>query len=62
MPALAAALFAMASLLLAVQAANALTVGRNAGAGQWLSGAVVSIVVAVASGGSLVRSLREAPV
>jgi hypothetical protein len=61
-PALAMALFAMASILLAVQAANALTIGRNAGAGQWLSAAVVSLIGAVASGGSVVRSLLRASV
>ena len=61
-PALAMALFAMATLVLATQSVDALTVGRNAGAGQWLSAAVVSLIGAVASGGSLVRSLFEAPV
>jgi len=51
-------LFGLAALALGVQAANALAQdAANGGAGQWLSAAAVSAVVALGFGWSLLRTL-----
>jgi hypothetical protein len=51
-------LFGIAALGLGVQAVNALALDSgNGGAGQWISAAVVSLVVALGFGWSLLRAL-----
>lgn len=54
--------FGVAAGLLAAMTLNALLAGgRAGGAGQWLTGAVVSAVVAVVFGVSLLRRLHDGP-
>lgn len=54
--------FAVAAAVLAVLTLNSLALGgSDGGAGQWLSAAAVALIVSVAFGLSLLRTLRRAP-
>jgi hypothetical protein len=57
-PAVGATMFAAAGLALAAQGLSLLTQGTHAGAGQWLTGAVVSLAVAAAYATQVRRGLR----
>jgi hypothetical protein len=51
----ATSLYGVAAAVLLLQSLNAYLVGRGAGNGQWLSGAIVALAMAVAYGTSLYR-------
>lgn len=53
----ATSLYGLAAAVLAVESLDALLVAGGDGAGQWLSGAVVALAMAVAYGSSLYRTV-----
>lgn len=58
-PVLGTTAFGLATVVLAGQTANSLAQGRDAGAGQWASAAVVSLPLAIGFGVVLLRTLRR---